>query len=137
MSSPSSFSSRLHTPLCDLLGSRFPLVQAPMAGGWTTPELVSAVCEAGGFGALAGARVTPERLREDIRAVKARTDQPFGVNFLLAPPEPGGGDVATVQRFLDGFREQLGLPPGETELPLPPRRYRSSSRWSLESGCQC
>ncbi len=36
-----------------------------------------------------------------------------------APPEQGGGDVATVQRFLDGFREELGLAPSETELSLP------------------
>lgn len=112
---------RLHTPLCDLLGIRCPLVQAPMAGGWTTPELVSAVCEAGGLGVLAGARISPERLREDIRAVRARTDQPFGVNFLLAPPEPGGGDVAAVQRFLNGFRDELELPSGgTTEIVLPP-----------------
>lgn len=90
-----------------------------MAGGWTTPALVSEVSEAGGLGMLAGARVAPDRLREDIRAVKARTDRPFGVNFLLAPPEPGGGDVTTVQRFLDRFREELGLPSGETELALP------------------
>src|SRR5215217_1935486 len=119
MGSARSFSFRLHTPLCDLLDIRYPLGQGPVAGGWTAAELVSAVCEAGGVGVLAGARVTPERLREDIRAVKAQTDRPFGVNFLLAPPEPGGGDVATVQRFLDGFREELGLPPGETELSLP------------------
>jgi nitronate monooxygenase len=91
-----------------------------MAGGWTTPELVSAVCNAGGFGVLAGAMVPPERLREDIRAVKARTSKPFGVNFLLAHPEPGNRDVASVQRFLDQFREELGLPPGETDLVLPP-----------------
>jgi nitronate monooxygenase len=120
MGSAESFSLRLRTPLCDLLGIRYPLVQAPMAGGWTTPELVSAVCEAGGLGVLAGARVTPERLREDIRAVKARTDRPFGVNFLLAPPEPASGEASAVQRFLDGFREELGLPSGETELSLPP-----------------
>jgi nitronate monooxygenase len=120
MGSAWSFPLRLRTQLCDLLDIRHPLVQAPMAGGWTTPELVSAVCGAGGFGVLAGARVTPERLHEDIRAVKARTDRPFGVNFLLAPPEPGGGDVATVQRFLDGFRDELGIPPGETELSLSP-----------------
>ena len=50
MGSGWSFSSQLHTPLCDLLGNRYPIVQAPMAGGWTTPELVSAVCEAGGSG---------------------------------------------------------------------------------------
>jgi nitronate monooxygenase len=68
----------LHTPICDLLGVRYPLIQAPMAGEWPTPELVSAVCEAGGFGVLAGARITPEKLREDIRAVKARTNNPSG-----------------------------------------------------------
>ena len=54
----------LSTPLCDLLGVRYPIIQAPMAGGWTTPELVSAVSNAGGFGVLAGAGVSPERLRE-------------------------------------------------------------------------
>jgi nitronate monooxygenase len=110
----------LRTPLCHLLGIQYPIFQAPMAGGWTTPVLVSEVSNAGGLGMLAGARVSPDRLREDIRAVKARTDRPFGVNFLLAPPEPAGGDVTTVQRFLDRFREELGLPSGDTELSLPP-----------------
>ncbi len=108
------------TRLCDLLGIRYPIVQAPMAGGWTTPELVSEVCNAGGLGMLAGARVSPERLQEDIRAVRARTDRPFGVNFLLAPPEPGSSDAVPVQRFLDRFRDELGLPSGETDLTLPP-----------------
>lgn len=115
-----STSSRafLSTPLCDLLGVRYPLIQAPMAGGWTAPELVSAVSEAGGFGCLAGSGVPPERLREKIRTVKQRTDRPFGVNFLLAPPGPGSRDVAAAQRFLDGFRGRFGLPPGEAELGL-------------------
>jgi nitronate monooxygenase len=90
-----------------------------MAGGWTTPELVSAVSNAGGFGSLAGAGVPPERLREEIRAVRERADGPFAVNFLLAPPGPGSRDVDAAQRFLDGFRERLGLPPGETELGPP------------------
>ena len=105
--------------VCDLLGVRYPLIQAPMAGGWTTPELVAAVSNAGGFGSLAGAGVPPERLREDIRAVKERTDRPFAVNFLLAPPGPGSHDVAAVQHFLDGFRERFDLAPGDTE-PEPP-----------------
>lgn len=109
----------LSTPLCELLGVRYPVIQAPMAGGWTTPELVAAVSNAGGFGSLAGAGVPPERLREEIRAVKERTDRPFAVNFLLAPPGPGSHDVAAVQRFLDGFRERFGIPPGETEIEPP------------------
>jgi nitronate monooxygenase len=91
-----------------------------MAGGWTTPELVSAVSNAGGFGVLAGARVAPDKLREDIRAVKALTNRPFGVIFQLAPPEAGTMDAASVQQFLDRFRERFGLPPGDDELSLPP-----------------
>jgi nitronate monooxygenase len=91
-----------------------------MAGGWTTPELVSEVSNAGGLGMLAGARVSPERLREDILAVRARTARPFGVNFLLAPPEAGNKDTVSVQHFLDRFREELGLSSGETDLVLPP-----------------
>ena len=110
----------LSTALCDLLGVRYPMIQAPMAGGWTTPELVSAVSNAGGFGSLAGAGVPPEQLREDIRAVKEQTDRPFAVNFLLAPPGPGSRDVAAAQRFLDGFRERFGLPSGETDLVAQP-----------------
>jgi nitronate monooxygenase len=120
MSQESSPLAALRTVLCDLLGIRYPIVQAPMAGGWTTPELVSEVSNAGGLGMLAGARVSPERLQEDIWAVKARTNRPFGVNFLLAPPEPGNTDTVLVQRFLDRFRDKLGLPPGETNLTLPP-----------------
>jgi len=120
VSQPSSPRAALHTPLCDLLGIWYPIIQAPMAGGWTTPELVAAVSNAGGLGVLAGARISPDKLREDVRAIKAKTDNPFGVNFLLAPPEQGNEDIATVQRFLNRFREELNLPPGETDLDLPP-----------------
>jgi nitronate monooxygenase len=114
------------------------MIQAPMAGGWTTPELVSAVCGAGGFGVLAGARITPEKLREEIRAVKARTNKPFGVNFLLAPPEEGNRDTASVQRTLGRFRERLGLPPGETGFAPPPSQsWRNRSRWCSRSAWRC
>jgi nitronate monooxygenase len=111
----------LHTPLCDLFSTRYPILQAPMAGGWTTPALVSEVSNAGGLGMLAGSRVAPDQLREDIQAVKARTDRPFGVNFILARPEEENRDPDAIQRFLNGFREELGLPPGTTAFPaLPP-----------------
>jgi len=35
----------------------------------------------GGLGVLGAARLTPEQFGEAIRAIKAQTDQPFGVNF--------------------------------------------------------
>ena len=116
----------LHTPLCDLLGIDLPIVQAPMAGGWTTPALVSAVCNAGALGVLAAARTSIEQLREAIRVTRSLTNRPFGVNFLLAGPgpKPMRADVAAAQRFFDRVRETLGLPTtgpesAVTELSLP------------------
>ncbi len=115
-------SNELRTSLCDLLGIRYPIVQAGMAGGPTTPELVAAVSNAGGLGVLGAARLTPDQLIEAIRAIRKLTGKPFGVNFLLAPPELGNQDIAAVQSFLDRFRQELQLPPGKTSLALPPSR---------------
>jgi NAD(P)H-dependent flavin oxidoreductase YrpB (nitropropane dioxygenase family) len=61
----------LHTKLCDLLNIQYPIIQAGMAGGPTTPELVAAVSNAGGLGILAASRLTPEQLRDAIQRIKS------------------------------------------------------------------
>jgi NAD(P)H-dependent flavin oxidoreductase YrpB (nitropropane dioxygenase family) len=79
----------LHTPLCDLLGCRVPILQTGM--GWVaTPELVAAACNAGAFGFLAAATIKPEDVSGEIEKIQALTDKPFGVNFLMDAP---GADV--------------------------------------------
>jgi NAD(P)H-dependent flavin oxidoreductase YrpB (nitropropane dioxygenase family) len=84
-------SSSLHTPICDLLGCRYPILQTGM--GWVaTPELTAATSNAGAFGFLAAATLRPEEVEGEIAKVKALTDQPFGVNFLMDAP---GADVIT------------------------------------------
>lgn len=52
-------------------------------GGATSPELVAAVAEAGGFGFLPGIGATPERLRAAIAELRTRTAKPFGVNLVF------------------------------------------------------
>ena len=81
--------SALRTEICDLLGVRYPIIQTGM--GWVaTPELVAAVSNAGAIGFLAAATLRPEEVEAEIAKVKAGTDQPFGVNFLMDAP---GADV--------------------------------------------
>ena len=83
--------SALRTEVCDLLGIRYPIIQTGM--GWVaTPELVAAVSNAGAIGFLAAATLRPEDVEAEIGKVKALTDQPFGVNFLMDAP---GADVIT------------------------------------------
>ena len=77
----------LHTPLCDILGCRYPILQAGM-GGVARSELVTAVTEAGGYGFLGMVRETPDLIAQEIDAVRARTDGPFGVNLIPAATDP-------------------------------------------------
>lgn len=56
------------------------------------------------------------------------------MNFLLAGPVEGNRDVAAVQRFLDRFREELGLSPGDTELALPPSPLAEQLEVVFEEG---
>lgn len=92
--------SALHTPLCDLLGIRVPILQTGM--GWVaTPELVAAVCNAGAFGFLAAATIPPGEVAAAIEATKKLTDRPFGVNFLMDAP---GADVISDAILRHGVR---------------------------------
>ncbi len=49
------------------LGIESPIIQAPMAGGITTPELVAAVSNAGGLGSLGAGYMSPGNIREAIK----------------------------------------------------------------------
>ncbi|MEU0893996.1 NAD(P)H-dependent flavin oxidoreductase [Streptomyces massasporeus] len=76
------------TALTRLTGVRHPVVQTGM--GWVAgPRLVSASASAGALGILASATMTPGRLREAVREVKARTDAPFGVNLRADAADAG------------------------------------------------
>lgn len=91
-----------------------PVVQAPMAGGPSTPALAAAVSNAGGLGFLAAGYKTPEAVRTEITATRELTRQQFGVN-VFAPPS-GPADPAIVHRFADRLRDQaagLGVQLGD------------------------
>jgi nitronate monooxygenase len=77
----------LHTPLCDILGCRYPILQAGM-GGVARSELVAAVTEAGGYGFLGMVREAPDLIAQEIDAVRESTDGPFGVNLIPAATDP-------------------------------------------------
>jgi NAD(P)H-dependent flavin oxidoreductase YrpB (nitropropane dioxygenase family) len=72
----------IHTPVCDLLGIRHPIVLGGMAGSTSVP-LVAAVSNAGGLGTLGIARTAAEQIPRDIAAIREATGRPFGINFLL------------------------------------------------------
>lgn len=64
-------------------GLRYPIFQAPV-GSIAGPELTVAVSEAGGLGALALTWTAPVETRRLVESVRAKTERPFQVNFVLA-----------------------------------------------------
>ncbi|MET9365501.1 nitronate monooxygenase [Streptomyces sp. NPDC006632] len=84
------------TDLC-----RYPIVQAPMAGGASGPALAAAVSEAGGLGFLAAGYKTADGMYQEIKQVRGLTGRPFGVNLFM-PQEPHTDPAA-----IEVYRHQL------------------------------
>jgi nitronate monooxygenase len=84
---------------------RVPIVQAPLAGGASTPALTAAVVGAGGFGFVAAGYKTADALRDDIRATRALTGEPFGVNVFV----PGHAtERLRYERYIEALRDEAG-----------------------------
>jgi nitronate monooxygenase len=98
----------------DLTTLAEPIVQAPLAGGPSTPRLAAAVSSAGGLGFLAGGYKTADAVREDIQHLRSLSDAPFGLNVFAAPGAPA--DPAALEAYvaeLRGESERYGVALGE------------------------
>ncbi len=106
----------LRTPLCDLLGVEHPILLAGM-GGVSYSEVAAAVSEAGGFGCLGAAGMNHDEMTREIRAVKAGTTRPFGVDLLTASPRDMVPFVETIcAEGARAFVAGLGVPSKVVEL---------------------
>jgi nitronate monooxygenase len=93
-----------------------PVIQAPMAGGPSTPGLAAAVSSQGGLGFLAAGYKTAQSMRAEIEAVRQLTDAPAGVNVFV--PQPSIIDRGTLQQYalsLTPVAERFGVALGEAK----------------------
>lgn len=71
--------------ICELLGTKYPIIQGAMA--WIADAyLAAAVSNAGGLGIIASGNADAEWVRNEIRKTREMTDKPFGVNVMLLNP---------------------------------------------------
>ena len=94
--------------LCKTLGMEHPIIQAPMAGGLVTPELVAAVSNAGGLGSYPGGYVTPDALNSGIKKIKELTDRPFSVNLFIPEKSPTAAPSPKVVQRLSDMAAEVG-----------------------------
>lgn len=80
----------LATALTGRLGCRLPVIQTAM--GWVAkPELVAAASDAGAFGFLACAVMSPKEAGEEIARLRVLTPHNFGINFHSF--QPGAAEI--------------------------------------------
>ncbi|MBM7659744.1 nitronate monooxygenase [Bacillus mesophilus] len=100
----------MKTRITEMLSIKYPIIQAPMAGGITTTDLVTAACNAGTLGMIGAGYLSPEQLQRQIHEIKNQTSKPFGVNLFV--PTPYSIDEERIQvanQLLAPFREQLSV----------------------------
>lgn len=98
----------------DLHTLELPIIQAPMAGGPSTPALAAAVAQAGGMGFLAAGYKPVDAVAQDIAALRQASAAPFGVNIFSPAQAPAPADVvAAYARSLAGDAERHGVALGE------------------------
>lgn len=102
--------SNVWRKLAARLGVEHPLIQAPMGGGVTTPEMVSAVSNAGGLGSIGASYLQPEDIVRQAQAVRALTQRPFAIN-LFSPTSPQASvEPAPMLEILGRYYQQVGVP---------------------------
>ena len=99
----------IKTRMTELFGIKHPIMLAGM--NWITePELVAAVCNAGGLGVLATAATIPEETRKSIRQIRKLTNRPFGINQILIGPGAKANIDIAIEEKVPIINYSLGKP---------------------------
>jgi nitronate monooxygenase len=124
------------TDLARRLGFSHPIIQAPLAGGGDTPELVAAVSNAGALGFIGAAYLAPEQIESTAAAVRAKTTRPFGINLFSPQPRAEHVNPQPMLKRLAPYFAELGLPAPQA-APPPTDRFDEQLAAALECGASC
>lgn len=112
-------------------------MQGPLGSGYSTPQLVAAVSNAGGLGSLGIYHLPAEAILRAATEIRALTDRPFALNLWVSNHDPGGdqpppAELKRMHALLRPLYEELGIDP-----PIPPtkvvQRFEDQARAVLEA----
>tara|TARA_R110002049_G_scaffold213899_2_gene385383 strand:+ start:1814 stop:2875 length:1062 start_codon:yes stop_codon:yes gene_type:complete len=101
----------IKTSFTDLVGIQWPIVQAPMIGGYSTPDMTAKVSNLGCLGTLALGNSTPENIELQYTETLNHTDKSFAANFFVSHTHtiPSVEKTYTAINVLRPYYEQLGI----------------------------
>lgn len=98
------------------LNIRLPIIQAPMAGGIVTPEMIAAVSQAGGLGSLPLGYLNFAETKQAIKKTIALGHHSFAVNVFIPSPTKkiNSSQLNKMLDHVNDYRTKLTLPPQNT-----------------------
>jgi len=97
----------MKTKITELFRIKYPIILPGMS--WiSVPELVAAVCNAGGIGYLATGPLSPAKTRESIRQIRKLTDKPFAVGATLLMPGAYENALVAIEEKVPVLNISLG-----------------------------
>ncbi|MCF2446992.1 nitronate monooxygenase [Dyadobacter sp. CY345] len=112
------------TKITQLLGIRYPIFLGPMGGGFSTPELVAAVSNAGGLGSLGAYTLKPEDILGAAKSIRMETDKPFNINLWVSDVDTRlidypNKDMEKVKVLFKPYFDELGIEMPELDHHIP------------------
>jgi nitronate monooxygenase len=124
----------MQTSVTRLLACDLPIIQAPLAGGGDTPQLVAAVAGAGGFGFIGAAYLEAEQILASARSLRALTSRPFGINLFAPTATPQGANIDAASERLAPYYAELGLQPPPPPATPPANAFAEQAAAAIETG---
>ena len=112
------------TKITALFGIKYPVLLGPMGGGFSTPELLAAVSNAGGLGSFGAYTLTPQELLATAEKINAKTSKPYNINLWVNDVDedlknyPQENIIKIKNLFKPYFDElNISLPEISTDIP--------------------
>jgi nitronate monooxygenase len=112
------------TKITGLFGIKYPILLGPMGGGFSTPQLLAAVSNAGGLGSLGAYTLTPEQILETDKAIKEQTNKPYNINLWVSDIDERltnypAESLEKVKALFKPYFDELSIPLPQLDANIP------------------
>ncbi|MGN8059566.1 NAD(P)H-dependent flavin oxidoreductase [Pedobacter sp. 22163] len=112
------------TKITELLKIEYPILLGPMGGGFSTPELLAAVSNAGGLGSIGAYALSPEEIIETDKIVRTKTDKPYNINLMVNDVDERllnypSEKIEGIKLLFKPFFDELSIPLPDFDANIP------------------
>lgn len=114
------------TKISELFGIKYPILSGPMGGGFSTPELLAAVSNAGGLGSFGAYTLDPDQILAADKIIRTQTNKPYNINLWASDVDESLADYPTesiekVKQLFKPYFDELGIPLPDLNANIPSR----------------